>query len=80
LNLYGLEIDYYIINVCKANRWIYCPWGVVSGNGIKGFKKKGETIEQKDCLRQPIQKTTPEVQEKLLKKSGQLSLFEALEK
>lgn len=28
LNLYGIDIDFAILNVCKVNMWTYVPWGV----------------------------------------------------
>ena len=77
LNLYGMDIDYNIINVCKVNMWMYVPWGVVKFP-FEGEKAQRRAIEQGDSLMQPIRKTTPEVQEKLLKQNTQLNLFESI--
>lgn len=74
LNLYGVDIDYSILNVCKVNMWLYVPWGVFRPE-IKGLEP-AEPMKQQDSLAvQPIQKTTPEVQKKLLEFAGQMDLF-----
>ena len=74
LNLYGVDIDYSILNVCKANMWMYVPWGVFRPE-IKGLEPAKPMKEQDSLAVQPIQQTTPEIQEKLLEFSGQMDLF-----
>lgn len=78
LNLYGMDIDYKILRVCKANMFVYVPWGVgrPSIEGLEGVK---QPMKREDALTaQPIQRTTGEVQRKLLNQSKQLSLFESV--
>ena len=75
LNLYGMDIDFSILNVCKANMWTYVPWAVRRPD-IKGLEPITEAVEQGNNLAlQPIQKTTPEVQKKLLEYGQQIDLF-----
>ena len=74
LNLYGMDIDHQILNVCKANMWMYVPWCVVRPplNGLE----LAVPVERQDALIvQPIQQTTPEVQKKLLERGEQIDLF-----
>lgn len=74
LNLYGVDIDYSILNVCKVNMWMYVPWAV-RRPAIKGLES-AEPFQHQDALAiQPIQQTTPEVQRKLLEYSEQMNLF-----
>ena len=75
LNLYGMDIDHRILNVCRVNMWQYVPWAIYRPRGIKGLKDAGKPLRQGDVLAmQPIQKTTKETQEKLLN-YVQLELF-----
>lgn len=75
LNLFGVDIDARIIKVCKANMWMYVPWGVVKPDFVD-LRSVSTPIEQGNTLTiPPIQKTTPEAQKALLAKNGQLSLF-----
>lgn len=75
LNLYGMDIDKSILNICKVNMWQYVPWGVYRPKLIKGLDDVQQPMQQKDSLAiQPIQKTTKETQEKLLK-YVQMELF-----
>jgi hypothetical protein len=75
LNLYGVDIDCNILNVCKANMWMYVPWGVFRPE-IKGLEP-AEPMKQQDSLAvHPIQQTTPEVQKKLLEFAGLMDLFQ----
>ena len=68
LNLYGMDIDYHILNVCKLNMWMYVPWAVFRPNWIKGIYP-AESIKRGDSLavEEPISKTNPEIQQELLK-------------
>jgi len=78
LNLYGMDIDYQILKVCKANMFMYVPWALARPDleGLESVK----AIEHGDALevQSPIQKVTPEVQQEILKKGGkkQMDLFE----
>jgi len=67
LNLYGMDIDYHILNVCKLNMWMYVPWGVCRPKNIIGLYNNTEPMEQKDSLAlEPISMTTLDVQKKLM--------------
>ena len=70
LHLYGMDIDFTILQVCKTNMWMYVPWGV-GRPVIKGLEPVNQPM---DGLVQPVQKVTPEVQRKLLEYS-QMELF-----
>ena len=76
LNLYGMDIDHRMINICKANMWIYAPWGALRPTNIEGLEDCS-AIEQGDSLamRVPVEKVAPEVQEKMMSKVTQMSLF-----
>ncbi|MCG3771943.1 MAG: hypothetical protein JW384_03142 [Nitrosomonadaceae bacterium] len=74
LNLYGVDIDYSILNVCKVNMWMYVPWAVRRPE-IKGLEPATPFQHQDTPTIQPIQQTTPEVQKKLLEYSEQMNLF-----
>jgi len=78
LNLYGMDIDYQILKVCKANMWCYVPWALARPE-LEGLEP-GKAIEHGDSLavQPPIQKVTPEVQQEILKKGGnkQMDLFD----
>ena len=68
INLYGMDIDNNILNVCKLNMWMYIPWGVCRPKNIKGLDYVTDLMKKGDSLSiNPIQKTTPEVQKELLK-------------
>lgn len=73
INIYGMDIDFRILQICKANMWMYVPWGVVKFE-IEGLESRGKPIERGDALA-PVQATTKEVQKKLLKEGGQMALF-----
>ncbi len=73
LNLYGMDIDYNVLKVCKVNMWMYVPWaihrpkieGLESAVGIGG----GDSLAP--SYTEPIQKVTPEVQQQLLSQRGE---------
>lgn len=74
LNLYGVDIDLAILKACKVNMWMYVPWGLGRPDSLKGFEKAMEPFEEGDGS-SGLRKVTPEVQQELLKQSGQLELF-----
>ena len=74
LNLYGVDIDYNILQVCKANMWMYVPW-CVGRPQIKGLKPSAPFQHPEISTLQPIQQTTPEVQQKLIGFGQQMELF-----
>ena len=74
LNLYGMDIDCQILNVCIANMWMYVPWCVVRPP-LKGLESNVSDQSQDTLAIQPIQQTTPEVQKKLLERAEQMDLF-----
>ena len=76
LNLYGMDIDYQILKVCRVNMWCYVPWGL-HRPAVEGLTP-GTATEHGDSLEvMPLQKVTKEVQQEILRKGGnkQLSLF-----
>jgi len=80
LNLYGMDIDYRIIKICKANMWQYVPWAVARPKDIVGLEEpRGEEpIERGDSLAvQPIRQVSKETQQELLKYAQpvQMDLF-----
>ena len=76
INLYGMDIDNNILNVCKLNCWLYIPWGVYRPKNIKGLEDVTDPLRKGDGLAvEPIQKTSPETQKKLLE-YAQPDLFE----
>ena len=74
LNLYGMDIDYPILNICKANMWMYVPWCVVRPP-LQGLMSTESLPRQDTRSIQPIQQTTPEAQKKLLEGAEQMNLF-----
>lgn len=79
LNLYGVDIDYNIVNVCKANMWMYVPWCVFRPK-IEGLTPaEPMKLEGTEAVR-PIQETTPEIQRKLLESVEQMDMFSGASK
>jgi len=86
LNLFGVDIDYRILNICKANMWMYVPWGIVRPADWAAFAgiepamiapeehTKAHT-EELLPLEPAIQQVTPEIQQDLLNYTHQLDLF-----
>jgi hypothetical protein len=79
LNLYGVDIDANILKVCQVNMWMYVPW-CVGRPEVKGLKPAEPFQHSTVPILQPIQQTTPEVQQKLLAYSEQMNLFTAVGK
>jgi len=77
LNLYGMDIDYRILNVCRLNMWMYVPWAISRPANIDGLM--GVTLESPEPEVEPVKvetisEITPELQIELLK-GEQLQLF-----
>ena len=62
LNLYGCDIDFNILKICRINMICFVPWAIARPDNfemIKGFSSN-----------QPILHVTPEIQQALLKQAG----------
>lgn len=64
LDLYGVDINYDIVNACKVNLWFYVPWVIYRTGNIEGL----------DMQNIDIQPVTKAVQKRLIE-TGQLKLF-----
>ena len=64
LHLYGMDIDYSILKVCKANMWMYVPWGIAHRK-IQELDSPKIIEDVTVPYTEPISEVIPEVQEKV---------------
>lgn len=76
LNLYGQDIDYAILQICRVNMWMYVPWGIGRPAGIEGFSEQKTLKRDKNNIESPIVRINPEKQQILMDNTQQMRLFD----